>query len=366
MEPASPPREEAGIGTADAARPADATADAGRPTDAATADARTPAASDAAPATPADASQRPGGTDTRSSSAPPPPSPSLKCPRDTVFPNPLPADTQAKWIKGGFVFIEGPLWLPAQGVLLFSDIFLGTANQPNGPDTAIRRFTPPDRFDVFVEHSGSNGLALANDGRVMAASHDVQSLSLFDPQTGRREVRPLTYHGLHFNAPNDLAVHTNGNVYFTDPDYQIGPRASQTGVRGVYRVSPQGEVTLIDDTLTQPNGIALSPDEHTLYVGSADQEIVTYPVADDGTVGSRSYFATSGPSDGLSVDCAGNLYVTGGTVQVFDAKGKKLGDIHVAEEPKNVAFGGTDQKTLFITAVSSLYSIQLNVPGRCY
>ena len=293
---------------------------------------------------------------------------SLSCPSGmTAYPNPLPSDRQATLVQGNFGFIEGPLWIAERNQLLFSDMDFTTSNNPNGPDAVIRRFTPPNTFDVFAMASGSNGLALGNDGRVVAASHGVQSLIDFDLTTGQREVRALDYQGKHFNSPNDLVVRADGNVYFTDPDFQLGPRMSETNMRGVYRVSPSGAVSLVDGTLNQPNGITLSPDENTLYVGSAGRDVFSYSLAADGGIaGMRKVFASPGASDGLGIDCAGNVYVTSTTVQVFDVAGSKLGEIAVAEPPSNVAFGGPNRTTLFITAQGGLYSIELRVPGRCY
>lgn len=275
----------------------------------------------------------------------------------------------ATLVQGGFGFIEGPLWLADKGVLLFSDMDFNTYPQPNGPNARIRRYTPSSGFDVFAEGSNSNGLALDHNGDILAATHDVQSLSRFDPDTAVRTPLALTAPtppGAHFNSPNDLVVSSDGNVYFTDPDWQLGPRDSETDSTSVYRVAPDGSVSVVDDTLDKPNGITLSPDERTLYVGSAGNEIYSYRVKDDGSVDMRASFVTTGAADGLTIDCAGNLYVTAGTVQVFAPDKQKLGDITLAGTPSNVAFGGSDQKTLFITAGSELYSIELEVPGRAY
>jgi gluconolactonase len=269
-------------------------------------------------------------------------------------------------VKKGFDFIEGPVWIAKLGVLLFSDMDFSTSNAPHGPNARLRRFTPPDHFDVLVEMSGSNGLALDNDGRVLAATHDIQNLSHFDAVTGAREALALSYQNKHFNSPNDLAVRSDGNLYFSDPDWQLGPRSAEIGLTGAYRVAPDGAVSLIDGTLSEPNGVALSPDERTLYLGSQASDILAYPLAADGTTGTARTFASPGSSDGLTVDCAGNLYVASGTIQVFSSTGSKLGDITVAEPPSNVAFGGASQTTLYITAQTGLYAIELNVPGRAY
>lgn len=258
------------------------------------------------------------------------------------------------------------MWLASIGALLFSDMDFSTSNQATGPRSQIRRFVPPNTFDVLSPSAFSNGLAVDRGGSVLAATHDVQSLSRIDPTNGTRTPLLLDFNGDHFNSPNDLAIRFDGNVYFTDPDWQIGPRSSETRITGVYRMDPSGVISLVDGTLNKPNGIALSPNGSTLYVGSAGNDILTYPVSTDGAVGSATVFATTGSSDGLTVDCAGNLYVTSGTVEVFDPNGAKLGDITLNEAPSNVAFGGADQRTLYITARTGLYAIDLLIPGLPY
>lgn len=293
---------------------------------------------------------------------------SLVCPvRTTPYPNPLPAAPVATRLRDDFLFTEGPLWVASEGVLLFSDTDFSTSSNPNGPEVKIRRLTPPDTFDVFIPSSGSNGLALANDGRVLAATHDTQSLAYFDPSSGARENIDLSYRGKAFNSPNDLAVRSDGTVYFTDPDYEIGPRVSETRVFGVYRVSARGRVSLIDGRVARPNGIALSPDERTLYVAGREADLYRYDLDEDGNyVGEREVFASPGEGDGLTVDCAGNVYVTALSVKVYDPEGVQLGEIVAGEKATNVAFGGPNQTTLYITSQNELYSIELNVPGRSY
>jgi gluconolactonase len=287
------------------------------------------------------------------------------CAPDVSYGAPLPVDRTATLVQGGFGFLEGPVWLADSGTLLFSDIEMG-GSQVIGPPAKIRRRTPAGGFDVFVASSGSNGLALDVDGSVLAATHDAQTLSKFDPTTGDRNTLALDYMGNAFNSPNDLTVRADGNIYFTDPDWQLGSRNSETGITGVYRISPGGSVSLIDGSLNKPNGIALSPDGNTLYVGSVDATIWAYPLDAAGAAGVRGAFASPGASDGLTVDCAGNLYVTAGGVKVYDPAGIHLGTIDVAEATANVAFGGSDRETLYITARTGLYAIDLLVPGFPY
>lgn len=270
-----------------------------------------------------------------------------------------------------FGFLEGPVWLADQGVLLFSDMDF-SADDTHGPPSRIWRLKPPASFEVFAASANSNGLALLRNGEVLAATHDNQGLSRFDPQSAARTPVRLLADGKRLNSPNDLTVRSDGKIYVTDPDWQLGPRTNETGITGVYRVDAlaQGddasEAVLVEGSLYRPNGVALSPDERTLYVGSSGNEIWQYDVAADGSLENRRKFADTGPSDGMTVDCAGNLYVTSGTVEVFAADGQKLGDITLEGNPSNVAFGGAERKTLYITAGSRLYAIELNVPGYPY
>jgi gluconolactonase len=295
----------------------------------------------------------------------------------TSFPSPLPADTGARTAKlvgsNRFGFVEGPVWIDKLGVLLFSDMDFG-AGDAKGPPSRIRRLKPPSSFDVLVESANSNGLAYMREGAlgvVMAATHDTQSLTAFDPATGARTDLSVLYKGKHFNSPNDLAIMQSGTVFFSDPDYQLGTRSSEIGSTGVYSTilslaEDPTPAVLVDGTLQKPNGVALSPDQRTLYVGSSGNEIWKFDVSAAGDVSNRTKFAEVGGSDGMAVDCAGNLYVASGTVEVFAPGGDKLGEISVPENPSNAAFGGTDHKTLYITAQTGLYSIALAVPGFPY
>jgi gluconolactonase len=291
------------------------------------------------------------------------------------FPAPLPAMDQRSAQPVGndasFGFLEGPVWLADQGVLLFSDMDF-SGGDAEGPPSRIRRLTPPATFDVFNPASNSNGLALSSEGNLLSATHDNQGLSRFDARSATRTPLNVLAMGKRLNSPNDLTVRSDGAVFFTDPDWQLGPRTNETGITGVYRVDPPlqaggtSSAVLVEGTLAKPNGIALSPDEQTLYVGSSGNEIWKYRVQPDGSLDSRTKFAETGASDGMTVDCAGNLYVASGTIEVFAPSGEPLGQIMVAGDPTNVAFGGADRKTLYITAGPRLYAIKLNVPGYPY
>lgn len=280
---------------------------------------------------------------------------------------PLPAVAQATLLKNGFVFVEGPVWSDQLGAFFFSEMDFGRQG-PNGPPSKIHKLVLPGSIDVFIPDSGSNGLAIDAKGLV-AATHDTQALSRYDLATRARSVFVADYESKHFNSPNDVALHSAGHVYFTDPDWQLGERKNETGVTGVYLRDASGRVTLIDGELEKPNGVTLSPDETRLYVGAVDGTVSAYPVLADGSVGPRQKFAEVEEPDGMGVDCAGRLYVTShspGEVVVLSPGGAKVTTIKVAPRATNVAFGGPDRKTLLITAGSGIYTLEAPTPGFPY
>ncbi len=267
----------------------------------------------------------------------------------------------AVYSGSGSGLFEGALWLD-RGVLLFSDMSF-TADVP---PSSILTLTPPDSVDTFLANSGTNGLGLAPDGTVLGCAHDVQGLVRIYWPSGTRTTWVDSYEGQAFNSPNDIAVRADGTVYFSDPDWQRGSRPSETGMTGVYRVTPAGAVSLVDGSRGNPNGVALSPDQTTLYVGEEDGTISRYPVSSDGSTGDRQTLANVPGADGMGVDCAGNLYVAAhnaGAVHVLSPSGTLLGTIDVAPSVTNLAFGGSDRTTLYITAGKTVYSLAMNLPG---
>jgi gluconolactonase len=274
------------------------------------------------------------------------------------YPDPLAgtgAATQAPG-SGTYQFTEGPVWL-SRGVLLFSDI----------PANRIYEYDPLAQMVVpFRDPSGNaNGLAIDGAGRLYACEGGQRRVTRTDGA-----VTPIasTFNGQPFNQPNDVIVRSDGTVYFTDPNY-TGQPGSQPKER-VYRLTgaatPAAALTVVDDTLARPNGIALSPDERTLYVADEPAaRVYQYPVAGDGTVGARADFAaTANSPDGMAVDDAGNVYVaTQAGVEVRRPDGTLRGTVPVPEQPANCTFGGADRRTLYITARKGLYQVRLNVPG---
>jgi gluconolactonase len=274
----------------------------------------------------------------------------------------------AQKIQGGLHFLEGPVWFGDLGALFFSDMDFSQQNPSplNGPPATLYRLVPPGAPEVFIDNSSSNGLAIDAAGGLVAATHGTRSVSRIDLRTKAITVIADTYMGLRFNSPNDLAVRGDGNLYFSDPDWQLSPGTPSELPMAVYRVAPGGEVSVVD-AMEKPNGVALSPDEGTLYVGAIDGKVRAYALDAAGAPGPAVDFADVLGPDGMGVDCAGDLYVAGSNgVDVFDPGGAKLGTITGTTSTTNVAFGGPDRRTLYITGGDSLYAIELMIPGYPY
>jgi gluconolactonase len=178
------------------------------------------------------------------------------------------------------------------------------------------------------------------------------------------------YDGKRLNSPNDVVVHSSGRIFFTDPPYGIEPEQAEIGFNAVYRIDTDGSVTMLESDFGRPNGLAFSPDESVLYVDDTERRNVrAFDVQSDFSLFNDRVFIDmdtpeAGSPDGMKVDTEGNLYVTGaGGVWVISPDGTHLGTIEFPELPANVAFGGDDYKTLFATARTGLYSVQISVAG---
>lgn len=271
-------------------------------------------------------------------------------------------DDSAKLEKlaGDFQFIEGPIWHP-DGFLLFSDI----------PANIIYKFASNQQVEVFRRPSGkANGNTLDKENRLLTAEHENRRVSRTE-KDGKVITLADRYEGKRLNSPNDLVVKSDGSIYFTDPSYGVSKEQEELGFYGVYRLAPDGKLTLLVKDLVLPNGIAFSPDEQKLYVNNSEAGyIAVFDVKPDGTVTNQRLFAElkdasqSGVPDGLKVDVEGNVYSTGpGGVWIFSPDGKLLGKISVPETATNLAWGENDRKTLYITGSTSLYRIRLKIAG---
>jgi gluconolactonase len=267
----------------------------------------------------------------------------------------------------GFSIIEGPVWV--SGTLFMSQF--GSTSRP--PTSRLLSAVPGASAVVANPDFGSNGMALdAASGDLIVAVHKDGSIRRVPPQTPTAStVIASQYMGKRFNSPNDVTIRSDGTIYFSDPDAFQSPQPAPQARPRVYRISPAGVVSVVDETIPQPNGVTLSLDERTLFV-DGDAGLFSFAVNADGSTGTKTPFGNSSAyagSDGMTMDCAGDLYVVhGADVVVLGATGTELGHITItgAQAATNVAFGGADRKTLFITTLDSkpgVYQVALSVPG---
>jgi gluconolactonase len=261
----------------------------------------------------------------------------------------------------GFGFTEGPSWHP-DGFYYFVDIRA----------KRLYRLTPGEPPQVVREQTGEgNGTTFDLQGRLLMCEGGNRRVTRMDG-AGRVEVVVDRYEGKRFNRPNDIVCRSDGSLYFTDPGLRVPLTERELPYAGVYRVTPDGVVTLIADC-EYPNGLAFSPDERTLYVANTrwTAYIHALELGPDGSLVRRRIFAdmssdeTDGVPDGMKVDTAGRVYCTGpGGTWVFAPDGTRVGVIQTPEIPANLAFGGPDLRTLFFTARTSVYALRVTTPGQ--
>ncbi len=256
-------------------------------------------------------------------------------------------------LAGGFSFTEGPA-ADGAGNVYFTD-------QPND---RIMVWSSEDILSTWMQPSGrSNGLMFDKNGNLVACADEKNQLWEISPD---RKIRALIsdFEGRLLNGPNDVWVGNDNSLYFTDPYYQRSywdRNGMEQPGKYVYRVSPdRAEVQIVEDRLTQPNGITGSPDGETLYIADiGDGKTYSYRISENGLLAERRLFCEMG-SDGMTVDLRGNLYLTGDGVTIFSPEGRKIDHIDVPERwTANVCFGGADMKSLFITASKSLYRVRI-------
>jgi len=301
----------------------------------------------------------------------------------------VPADARVEKVVDGFGFLEGPVWVRdgKTGFLLFSDI----------PANVINKWSPDGKVSVFLEKSGftgadasdvgyklnnghadvtligSNGITLDRQGRIVYCQHGNGAVERLE-KDGKRTVLANKYEGKRLNSPNDLVYKSDGSLYFTDPPFGFrntdqDPK-KELPFEGIYRLAG-GKLQLLNKDFKAPNGIAFSPYEKYLYINdSATKTFWRFEVKSDGTIAAGKLFfdmsssKDAGVPDGIKVDQQGHIYGVGpGGVWILTPEGIHLGTIKVPETPANLAWGDSDGKTLYITAVTGLYGIHLNIPG---
>jgi gluconolactonase len=312
--------------------------------------------------------------------------------RDPEIDKVIPAGAVLERVATGFTWVEGPVWVP-DGYLMFAEI---TSN-------SIRKVSPSGAASIFIQPSGykgtkpfggkepgTNGMTLDRSGRLTVAGHAQRDIFRLESLNAAAQVTILadSYQGKKLNSPNDLVYRRDGSLYFTDPPYGLPTQsdkdpAKELQVNGVYRIpkalsQPAGsspardQLQLLIKDLPRPNGIAFSPDQRYLYVDNSEPKKLwmRYRVKEDGSLTDAKvlYDATSdtrrGSPDGMKVDQEGRIYSAGpGGVWIFAPEGKPLGVILTPESVSNVAWGGADYKTLYVTATSSIYRIKMKVAG---
>lgn len=291
-------------------------------------------------------------------------------------------DAQIEQLADGFVWSEGPVWVRDGAYLLFSDVPGNVMYRWSEAD-GVSEFLNPSGYagpptDAFAE-PGSNGMALDASGALLVCDHGNRALAKVNLRTRRKTILLDRFDGKRFNSPNDLAVSRSGAIYFTDPTYGLkGRNASplrELDVNGVYRLDAGGGLELLDDSLSFPNGIALSPGERRLYVSISDPDgprLMVYDLDVGGRPAARAPFfdamplrEAGGPGlpDGLCLDTEGRLYATGpGGVLVITPDGELVGVIETGTAIANCAFG-EDGRTLFLASNHTLARVRLKTTG---
>ena len=282
-------------------------------------------------------------------------------------------DAKIEVLASGFNWSEGPVW--RDGGLVFSDVPENTVFGWKEGDTAAKVVLKPSG-SLSGDGQGSNGLQVDAQGNLILCQHGERRIARLE-KDGTFTSLADKFEGKRFNSPNDLVIAKSGTIFFTDPPY--GLKKGETPdlqQHGVYSVTPAGKVSLLIADIRFPNGIALSPDQKTLYIAVSDPKdtrIMAYDLQDDGTAKNGRVFFNAQPlksptrkggCDGLKVDTNGNIWTTGpGGVLIISKDGKHLGSILTGQATANCAFGGTDRGTIYITADMFLLRVKTLAKG---
>ena len=275
----------------------------------------------------------------------------------------VPADAMVEKLAGGFGFVEGPAWNPVEKCLVFSDI----------PNNRLYKFDAATKtVSDFRRPSGdANGNLYNARGEFFSCEQGPHRVSITHPD-GTMESLPDQWQGKALSSPNDVAIKSDGTVWFTDPAYGLGQRKKEQATNNVYCYDPKTKtMRAVGTDFDQPNGLCFSPDEARLYIADSGKprHVRVFDVSADNQLGGGAVFCRidKGVPDGMRCDTAGNLWSSAGDgVQVFNPAGERLGKILVPETPANLCFGGVDAQgrgDLYLTARTSLYRVKVTVAG---
>ena len=287
--------------------------------------------------------------------------------RDPAFAGVVGNDVHVEQVATGCGFTEGPVWDKARSRLIWSDM----------QHDHMRAWSAARGVETYRKPSNKvNGNTYDAQGRLLSCEHGTSRV-VREERDGKLTVLASHWQGKELNSPNDLVAKSDGAIYFSDPTYgrireDVGiPRPLTLDFRGVYRIAPDGALTLVASDFEMPNGLCFSLDEKRLFINDTPRlHVRVFDVQPDGSLtGGRVFGETTGEGegrpDGMKLDSAGNLYCTGpGGVHVFDPDGRCLGVILVPERPTNMAWGDDDLRSLYITAGHSLYRARLKTRGR--
>ncbi len=281
-------------------------------------------------------------------------------PSSPVFAGLLRPGALPRRIVSGLQFCEGPVWLADAGTLIFSDI----------PASILYCWRADAGHRVWRKPSHhANGNTVDGEGRLLSCQQGTRTVTRTE-RDGRVVTLAGRYRDRRLNSPNDVVVDRRGRVWFSDPPYGIRPDEIEQEANRVYRLDPRArEPVAVTDDLTRPNGLCFSPDERLLYIANSDEDchhVRRFSVRDDGSLAGGEVFCSIRPGvpDGMRVDEQGRLWCTAGDgVQVFEPSGELLGKIITPQTAANLVFGGGDRRTLFITAVSTVWALELAVRG---
>lgn len=288
------------------------------------------------------------------------------------------SDAEIEVLASGFEWAEGPLWLKKEGALIFTDV----------PTNKIWKWTEKDSLSLYLEPSGylgdrkdkrepgANGLALSDAGDLILCQHGERQigkmLAPLDAPKAEFQALATSFEDKRLNSPNDLVFNSKGQLFFTDPPYGMDPwDEKEVDIQGVYRLDPEGKVSLLVDSLSRPNGVALSPDQKILYIAQSDPQKARYyafDLDDQGNVTSGKVLldvtsqqseSRKGLPDGLKVHSSGTLFASGpGGILVISAEGKHLGTVLTENGTANCAFDAVENY-LYMTADAYLMRIKM-------
>lgn len=271
----------------------------------------------------------------------------------------IPKDAKLETVAKGFGFTEGPVWDPA-GFLYVSD----------EEQNKIYKVAADGKKTELIALGDPDGSTYDREQRLIDCASVLRAIIRIGGD-GKYETLADRFEGKRFNSPNDVVMGPDGALYFTDPTLDLVKGEKQElPYQGVFRLDGQGKVTLLTKELSQPNGLAFSPDGKKFYADDSAQRNIRVYDFHDGTISNGRIFGEEpggkgeGVPDGIKVDRKGNLYVTGpGGVWVWDSRGRHLGTILMPEQPANLAWGGPQLRTLFLTATTSLYKLEMSATG---